>query len=55
VAVPRRRISRSNTRHPRATRTATAADLRPVTLDCRRVTVARHLPRAAAERKVVLP
>ncbi len=55
VAVPKRRTSRSNTRHRRAKWVATAPALVPVTVDGRTVVVPRRLVRAVAEGKVVLP
>ncbi len=55
MAVPKRRTSRSNTRHRRAKWVATLPDLVPVTVDGRRVSVPRRLVRAVAEGKVVVP
>lgn len=46
MAVPKRKLSRSNTRHRRSQWKATAADLVPVTVDGRTVRVPRRLVRA---------
>ena len=46
VAVPKRKTSRSNTRHRRSQWKATAPDLVPVTVDGRRLLVPRRLVRA---------
>lgn len=46
MAVPKRRTSRSNTRHRRATWKAAVPDLVPVTVDGRTVHVPRRLVRA---------
>jgi large subunit ribosomal protein L32 len=46
MAVPKRRTSRSNTRHRRAQWKATPPDLVPVVLDGRRHLVPRRLVRA---------
>ncbi len=46
MAVPKRRMSRSNTRHRRARWKAAPADLVPITVDGRRITVPRRLVRA---------
>jgi len=43
MAVPKRRTSRSNTRHRRAQWKATAPDLVPVTIDGERFRVPRRL------------
>lgn len=43
MAVPKRRTSRSNTRHRRAQWRATAPDLVPVTVDGERFRVPRRL------------
>ncbi|MGL4177598.1 MAG: 50S ribosomal protein L32 [Dermatophilaceae bacterium] len=55
MAVPKRKMSRSNTRHRRANWKATVPDLVPVTVDGREVAVPRRLVRAVAEGKVVVP
>ncbi|GMA38333.1 50S ribosomal protein L32 [Mobilicoccus caccae] len=47
MAVPKRKMSRSNTRSRRAQWKATPADLVPVTVQGRRVQVPRRLVRAA--------
>ena len=47
MAVPKRKLSRSNTRHRRSQWKATAADLVPVTVEGRTVRVPRRLVRAA--------
>ncbi len=52
MAVPKRRTSRSNTRHRRATWKAAVPDLVPVTVDGREVVVPRRLVRAVAEGRV---
>lgn len=46
MAVPKRRTSRSNTRHRRAQWKATAPDLVPVTVQGRTVRVPRRLVKA---------
>ena len=46
MAVPKRRTSRSNTRHRRAQWKATPVDLVPVTVDGRSYRVPRRLVRA---------
>ncbi|MFF2146193.1 50S ribosomal protein L32 [Kitasatospora sp. NPDC058190] len=46
MAVPKRRTSRSNTRHRRAQWKATAPDLVPIEIDGRRQFVPKHLVRA---------
>ncbi|MVA76503.1 50S ribosomal protein L32 [Desertihabitans brevis] len=46
MAVPKRRMSRSNTRHRRAQWKATVPDLVPVTVDGRVVRVPRRLVKA---------
>ncbi|MGP3969968.1 50S ribosomal protein L32 [Streptomyces sp. 6N223] len=46
MAVPKRRMSRSNTRHRRAQWKATTPDLVPITVDGRRHLVPRRLVRA---------
>ncbi|HEY0497495.1 MAG TPA: 50S ribosomal protein L32 [Kutzneria sp.] len=43
MAVPKRRTSRSNTRHRRAQWKATAPELVPIVVDGRRILVPRHL------------
>ncbi|MGL5866803.1 MAG: 50S ribosomal protein L32 [Dermatophilaceae bacterium] len=55
MAVPKRKMSRSNTRHRRANWTATVPDLVPVTIDGRQVVVPRRLVRAVAEGRVTVP
>ncbi|ASO21351.1 large subunit ribosomal protein L32 [Actinoalloteichus hoggarensis] len=45
MAVPKRKTSRSNTRHRRAQWKATAPDLVPVVIDGRRTLVPRNLMR----------
>ncbi|MGL5816468.1 MAG: 50S ribosomal protein L32 [Phycicoccus sp.] len=55
MAVPKRKMSRSNTRHRRANWKATVPDLVPVTVDGREVAVPRRLVRAVAEGRVVVP
>lgn len=47
MAVPKRRTSRSNTRHRRSQWKAAPADLVPVTVDGQVVQVPRRLARAA--------
>lgn len=47
MAVPKRRMSRSNTRHRRSNWKATAVDLVAVTVDGRVYRVPRRLVRAA--------
>ncbi|GAA3607256.1 50S ribosomal protein L32 [Marihabitans asiaticum] len=46
MAVPKRKTSRSNTRHRRSTWRATPVDLLPVTVDGVRYRVPRRLVRA---------
>ena len=46
MAVPKRKLSRSNTRHRRSQWKATATDLVPVTVEGRTVRVPRRLVRA---------
>ena len=46
MAVPKRKLSRSNTRHRRSQWKATAPDLVPVTVEGRTVRVPRRLVRA---------
>lgn len=46
MAVPKRKMSRSNTRHRRAQWKATVPDLVPVTVDGRVVRVPRRLVKA---------
>ena len=46
MAVPKRKLSRSNTRHRRSQWKATAPDLAPVTVEGRTVRVPRRLVRA---------
>ncbi|SDK20934.1 50S ribosomal protein L32 [Nonomuraea jiangxiensis] len=46
MAVPKRRTSRSNTRHRRSQWKATVPDLVPITLNGRRLLVPRGLVRA---------
>ena len=46
VAVPKRRTSRSNTRHRRSQWKATPPDLVPITVDGRELLVPRRLVRA---------
>lgn len=46
MAVPKRRMSRSNTRHRRAQWQASTPDLVPIVLDGRRHLVPRNLVRA---------
>lgn len=46
MAVPKRRMSRSNTRHRRSKWKAAPVELVPLTLDGRRVDVPRRLVRA---------
>lgn len=46
MAVPKRRTSRSNTRHRRAQWKATAPDLVPITIDGEVIQVPRRLIRA---------
>ncbi|HEX7661570.1 MAG TPA: 50S ribosomal protein L32 [Pseudonocardiaceae bacterium] len=45
MAVPKRKTSRSNTRHRRAQWKATAPDLVPIIVDGRRMLVPRNLIR----------
>ncbi len=47
MAVPKRKLSRSNTRHRRSQWKATAPDLVPVTVEGRTVRVPRRLVKAA--------
>ena len=47
MAVPKRRTSRSNTRHRRAAWKAASVDLVPIEVDGRRYAVPRRLVRAA--------
>lgn len=54
MAVPKRRMSRSNTRHRRSGWRAAVPDLVPVTVDGRQVVVPRRLVRAVAEGRVVV-
>lgn len=54
MAVPKRRTSRSNTRHRRANWKAVVPDLVPVLVDGVQVRVPRRLVRAVAEGKVDL-
>lgn len=54
MAVPKRRTSRSNTRHRRANWKATPADLVPVTADGEVVRVPRRIARAV-ERGLIDP
>jgi large subunit ribosomal protein L32 len=46
MAVPKRKTSRSNTRHRRSQWKATAPDLVPITVDGREVRVPRRIVRA---------
>jgi large subunit ribosomal protein L32 len=46
MAVPKRKMSRSNTRHRRAQWKATTPDLAPITIDGRQYLVPRNLVRA---------
>ncbi|KAB8160329.1 MULTISPECIES: 50S ribosomal protein L32 [Streptomyces] len=46
MAVPKRKLSRSNTRHRRARWKASTPDLVPITVDGRRHLVPRNLVRA---------
>lgn len=46
MAVPKRKTSRSNTRHRRSQWKATAPDLVPITVDGRQVRVPRRIVRA---------
>ncbi|MFI6511914.1 50S ribosomal protein L32 [Streptosporangium sp. NPDC050855] len=46
MAVPKRKTSRSNTRHRRSQWKATAPDLVPITIEGRRLLVPRPLIRA---------
>ena len=48
MAVPKRRMSRSNTRHRRSSWTASRPDLVPVTIDGEEYRVPRRLVRAVA-------
>jgi len=43
MAVPKRKTSRSNTRHRRARWKAVAPELVPITVDGKRILVPRHL------------
>jgi large subunit ribosomal protein L32 len=54
VAVPKRRMSRSSTRHRRSSWKARLPDLVPVVVDGRRLMVPRRLARAY-ERGLVAP
>ena len=54
MAVPKRRTSRSNTRHRRANWRAQVPDLVPVIVDGRTVAVPRRLVRAVAQGRVVV-
>ncbi|KUG51061.1 50S ribosomal protein L32 [Serinicoccus chungangensis] len=54
MAVPKRKLSRSNTRHRRSQWKATPVDLVPVTVDGRTVQVPRRLARAAERGLTVL-
>lgn len=54
MAVPKRKLSRSNTRHRRSAWKATRPDLVPVTVDGRTVQVPRRLV-AAVHRGLVDP
>lgn len=54
MAVPKRKLSRSNTRHRRAQWKATAPSLVPVTVDGREVLVPRRLV-AAVHRGLIDP
>lgn len=46
MAVPKRRLSRSNTRHRRSTWKATPETLVPIVVDGRRIEMPRRLVRA---------
>ncbi|MGW7521002.1 50S ribosomal protein L32 [Streptomyces sp. NPDC054796] len=46
MAVPKRKMSRSNTRHRRSNWKATTPDLVPITVEGREIKVPRHLVRA---------
>jgi large subunit ribosomal protein L32 len=46
VAVPKRRLSRSNTRHRRSNWTAAPGVLVPIVVDGRRIEIPRRLVRA---------
>ncbi|GAA4108593.1 50S ribosomal protein L32 [Nocardioides fonticola] len=48
MAVPKRRMSRSNTRHRRSSWTASRPDLVPVTIDGEEYRVPRRLVRAVS-------
>jgi large subunit ribosomal protein L32 len=52
VAVPKRRTSRSNTRHRRSQWKATAVDLVPVTIEGRTHRVPRRLVKAYRRRLI---
>lgn len=54
MAVPKRKTSRSNTRHRRSQWKATAPDLVPITIDGRELLVPRRLVRAY-RRGLLLP
>ncbi len=54
MAVPKRKMSRSNTRHRRAQWKASTPDLVPITIDGREYQVPRRLVRAY-ERGLLLP
>lgn len=55
MAVPKRRTSRSNTRHRRSQWKAAPVDLVPVTVDGRTGLVPRRLVRAVQQGYVPLP
>lgn len=54
MAVPKRKTSRSNTRHRRANWRAEVPDLVPVTVDGTEIHVPRRLVRAVAQGRVVV-
>lgn len=54
MAVPKRRVSRSNTRHRRSSWKAAPADLVPVTVNGRTHQVPRRLVRAVQRGYIVL-
>ncbi|GIH97439.1 50S ribosomal protein L32 [Planobispora siamensis] len=54
MAVPKRKTSRSNTRHRRSQWKATVPDLVPVTVDGRQLLVPRRLVRAC-RRGLIIP
>ncbi|UGY93879.1 50S ribosomal protein L32 [Streptomyces gobiensis] len=54
MAVPKRKLSRSNTRHRRSNWKATPPDLVPITIDGREYRVPRRLVRAY-ERGLIQP